>query len=385
MTKLLILLYLLGCFVALLVSQTTGWIVPLSAAHHANAGRADSYSRRHSAVFASSHDSIMPDTVTDLLKHAGIDANNVDIEKVNEKAAFCNTLYRIRYNNNTTCIAKVFSPLALQRMDPDPSRTLGELDRLAASAGLAPEILASNLSGILMEACVGRVLTEELVQQPNFSESANVASALARLHHLPVAPSETNMLWQACDVMLSLTDEAHMNTSTGWTVSRLHHTIEQHREQLHTLQLPITACGHGDCKPSNVFLTDNDTIGTDMSVKFIDLELAGTHYRAFDLAKFWRTNSNDSTDRNRNIFYEAYAATSNTIAGGKPALLDNLELEVDLLLPLTWLEAALFFVCMATQDAAPAPSNHWNELALDRLESYTQCMQGKRFDRLFVL
>jgi thiamine kinase-like enzyme len=378
-----ILLYLLGCVPALLISQTAGWIVPLSAAHHANAGR-DSYSRRHSAAFASSHDSVMPETVTDLLKHAGIDANNVDIEKVKGKAAFCNTLYRIRYNNNDTCIAKVFSQLALQRMDP--SRTLGELDRLAASAGLAPEIMASNSHGILMEACVGRVLSEELVQQPNFSESANVASALAHLHHLPVAPSETNILWKACNVMLSLTDEAHMTTSTGWTLSRLHRTIEQHREQLHTLQLPLTACGHGDCKPSNVFLSDNDTIGTDKSVKFIDLELAGTHYRAFDLAKFWRTNSNaaiDSGDRNRNTFYEAYASTSNTISGGKPASLETLELEVDLLLPLTWLEAALFFVCMATQNAA-ARSSHWNELALDRLESYTQCMQGKRFDRLFV-
>lgn len=382
MTKLLILRYLLGCILALafLISQTTGWTVPLSAAHHANAG-CDSYSRRHSTVFASSQDSTIPDTVTDLLLHAEIDANNVDIEKVNEKAAFCNTLYRIRYNDNATCIAKIFSPLALQRMDN--SRKLGDLDRLAASAGLSPEILASNSDGILMEACVGRVLTEEVVQQPYFSESAaTVASGLANLHHLPVAPSEANMLWKACNVMLSLTDEAHMNTSTGWTLSRLHGTIEKHREQLHTLQLPITACGHGDCKPSNVF------ISADKSVKFIDLELAGTHYRAFDLAKFWRTNSNEAiniTDRNRILFYEAYASTGNAIAGGKPASLETLELEVDLLLPLTWLEAALFFVCMATQDAGLKRSNHWNELALDRLESYTQCMQGKRFDRLFVL
>jgi hypothetical protein len=126
-----------------------------------------------------------------------------------------------------------------------------------------------------------------------------------------------------------------------------------------------------------VFLIDNDTIGTDKSVKLIDLELAGTHYRAFDVAKFWRINSNaaiDSADRNRNMFYEAYASTSNTIAGGKLVSLETLELEVDLVLPLTWLEAALFFVSMATQDAASL-SNHWKQLALERLESYTQCMQ----------
>jgi thiamine kinase-like enzyme len=179
--------------------------------------------------------------------------------------------------------------------------------------------------------------------------------------------------------MLSLTDEANMDTSTGWTLSRLHRTIEQHREQLHTLQLPISACGHGDCKPSNGFLTGNDIIGTDKRVKFIDLELAGTHYRAFDLATFWRTNSNVNIEKNRNIFFEAYASTSNTIAGGKPVSLETLEVEVDLLLPLTWLEAALFFFCMATQDGS-VRSNHWNELALDRLESYTQRMQGKTFD-----
>jgi thiamine kinase-like enzyme len=383
MSKLPILMYTLGCVLTLLISQTTGWIIPLTAQH---AKGRDSFSHRHSAVFASSQDTdVMPDTdtVTGLLEQAGIDANNVMIETVDEKSAFCNTLYRIRYDN-ATAIAKCFSPLALKRMDS--SRTLGELDRLAATAGLAPEILASNSRGILMENCVGRVLTEEVVQQPNFSESASVATALARLHHLPVAPSATNILWKACDVMLSLTDEAHMDTSTGWTLSRLHRTIEQHREQLNALQLPITACGHGDCKPSNVFLVDSDNNdATDKTIKLLDLELAGTHYRAFDLAKFWRTNASiDSTNRNRHIFYETYASTTSNIVGDRPTNVDTLELEVDLLLPLTWLEAALFFTCMATQDAA-AQSNHWNELAMDRLESYSQYMQGKRFDQLYVL
>jgi hypothetical protein len=103
---------------------------------------------------------------------------------------------------------------------------------------------------------------------------------------------------------------------------------------------------------------------------------------------FWRTNSNaaiDITDRNRNIFDKAYASTSNARTGGKSLSFETLELEVDLLLPLTWLEAALFFACMATQDATASRSNYWNELALDRLESYTQCIQGRRFDGLFVL
>jgi hypothetical protein len=57
----------------------------------------------------------MPDTVTDLLLHAGLTCN-VDIETVDENRLFLQ--HRIRYNNNATCIAKVFGPLALQRMEP---------------------------------------------------------------------------------------------------------------------------------------------------------------------------------------------------------------------------------------------------------------------------
>jgi len=324
---------------------------------------------------------LLPDTtVANLLLQAGINTNITTIEILTDKAAFCNTVYRIRYKDtitNPALIAKVFSSLALQRMDA--TRPIGHLDGLAASAGVAPKIAAACETGILMEDCTGTVLTEDLVHGAAFSEQcSDVGTALARLHCLPVEPS-TNMLWKACNVMLSLTDEYLMDTAHGWSLARLYQMVERHREQLESLQLPLTASGHGDCKPANVVL-DNSSV-----VKFIDLELAGTHYRAFDIAKFWRTSAATGTasrnhqahytQENRRAFYQGYSMATNDSV-------ETLELEADLLLPLAWLEAAIFFCCMATQDSQQA--THWNMLATDRLYRYSECMQGKRLDQLYL-
>lgn len=331
---------------------------------------------------------VVPDAVATLLVKAGIDSTDATLEPVTDKAAFCNTVYRVRYNESgRSAIAKVFSPLALKRMDA--TRPLGQLDRLAAAAGIAPNILATTETALLMEDCEGSVITDAMVHGIRGGDDDNtddndvsvctnkVAAALGHLHQLPgVEPSATNMLWRACTVMLSLTDESCLDTTAqGWTLQRLHETVDRHREQLQRLQLPLTASGHGDCKPSNVLAEFNG------SIKFIDLELAGTHYRAFDLAKFWRTAcATDQTEARRRAFYETYAATA--ITDHSKTTVQTLELEADLLLPLAWLEAAIFFGCMATQDAAQA--HHWNGLAADRLEQYTDCMQGKRLDQQYL-
>jgi thiamine kinase-like enzyme len=304
------------------------------------------------------------DKLTELLLAAGMldNADDVSIESLKGENAFCNTLYRI-HGGSRTAIAKLFSPLALARMDP--SRNIGSIDRLAAKARLAPSILATTPTSMIMEECAGRLLSEADLHYPDSSAIPIVATALARLHSIEPKPdlnhSRPNMLWRACQVMLSRSSESH--TAGGWTVERLEEAVKRHKAELDDLEFPLVATGHGDCKPSNVILTSE-------GVKFIDLELAGTHYRAFDLAKMLRTdNPTVSTNLNRRLFLKAYARSISS------ATVDarGLEFEVNMLVPLTWLEAAIFFFCMAGQD--PVKAEKWNRLTLDRLNSYEKSMQ----------
>jgi hypothetical protein len=108
------------------------------------------------------------------------------------------------------------------------------------------------------------------------------------------------------------------------------------------------------------------------------------------LAKFFRTDSpTEFTKQNQRAFYQAYletAATTTTTATPSSSsssseqmtvttTLDDLEREVKLLVPMTWLEAAIFFVCMACQDEVQA--SRWNQLAMDRLMSYQKSVSER--------
>jgi len=291
-----------------------------------------------------------------LLEAAGLERTDVAIESIKGEAAFCNTLYRIRYKN-TTAIAKIFSLLATERMDP--TRSVGELDHLAANHGLAPSILTATDTGILMEECHGRILSEADMHGEDSTICCQVAEALAHLHQINASTNDIhrpNMLWRACEIMLSVTKPSyHLG---DWGIARLRRAVEEHKRQLETLKLPTVTFGHGDCKPSNAILTDD-------GIKFIDLELAGKHYQGFDLAKLWRTDlASQFTERNRRLFFETYI---NSLSGGAVAV-EELQREAELLLPLTWLEAAIFFVYMADHDFAN--KTKWRELALDRFRHY---------------
>jgi thiamine kinase-like enzyme len=298
-----------------------------------------------------------------------------------ETSAYCNSLYRLtlldELDENHTVIAKVFSQLALQRMEP--FRQTGDIDRRVAVEGLGPAILATTDGAILMEDCsAGRVLTEEDVHSENAATiSKSVALSLAHLHHLAEesAVRHENMLWRACDVMFSLSDRNWK--VADWNIDRLCRSLQTHREQLEKEDPVQVDFGHGDCKPSNVLFFP--TASGSPQILFIDWEISGKHYRAFDLAKFLRADQPTAhTEKNRRFFLKAYAAASQRLVDKKTTvvvasdnLVDTLEREVSLLTPLTWLEAALFFVCMSTQD--PLQEKKWNDLALDRLKSYERC------------
>jgi thiamine kinase-like enzyme len=105
----------------------------------------------------------------------------------------------------------------------------------------------------------------------------------------------------------------------------------------------------------------------------IDFELAGPNYRGFDLCKLFRTASpGPGTARNRRAFMEAYHRRA---AGREPTAADVelLLAEADLFLPLTWMEAGVFFLFASVSDGAQ--EGRWRGLAEDRLGNYRGAME----------
>ena len=127
-------------------------------------------------------------------------------------------------------------------------------------------------------------------------------------------------------------------------------------------------------------------------VCFIDFELAGEHYRSYDLFKLFRTKRVAVCRDNLRAFlaeylscqrqgeaHEARAERAVQRQGGAAAhgSVDDLELELDELEaetrvaePLTWLEAAVFFLFAIAE--YPAEASTWEPLARQRWESYLE-------------
>merc|ERR1712232_575033 len=104
----------------------------------------------------------------------------------------------------------------------------------------------------------------------------------------------------------------------------------------------------GSMNPSNVMMSSDGT------VKFIDFELGGPNYRGFDLMKLFRT-SGASSERCLEHFLRVYAASVDDP-------LYPLVKEVRMFTPLTWLEAAVFFLVMP--QFKPEGALKWKELAI---------------------
>ena len=138
------------------------------------------------------------------------------------------------------------------------------------------------------------------------------------------------------------------------------------RRRCDALNLPLVY-GHGDLKPSNVM----ECAAAAGGVCFIDLELAGDHYRGYDLFKLFRTSEQMSRANLRAFLRDYLAATaaadddegragaeapasaksakSARSAKSSAALesslrLDELQAETYASEPLSWLEAAVFFL-----------------------------------------
>lgn len=405
----------------MIVAPPTAWLIFCLLCHLAvalgfppqtNGGRWSTllYSRKHIqyGVEASSRENTeIPFTLTELLVEAGISIDSIEKCEAmdSQDGAFCNKLYRLRLADVATpLIAKVFSPLAMQRMQ-SINKCL-QLHEIVGEQGLGPKVVATSILSetamVLMQECCGRTLTEADLHGSNVSESTEprkcleaTAKTLARFHMLELpleqghslSNSGSNVLFRSCEVMLSLC-EKDWNVVQGWDFDRLRLAF-QHEKELLLDQLSeddLVRAGHGDCKAANVMVLTGDTNRDDLPCRaqLIDLELTGMHFRSYDLAKLFRTKSpTPFSNQNRRVFLEQYASayneqnTKRNNGQDAPQALDpdELERQSDLILPLTWLEAAIFFVCTA---ASSLETMKWNELAADRLACYNQSVSGSK-------
>lgn len=310
---------------------------------------------------------------------------------------FCNSLYLVRdtiastTNTRTIGILKLYSELAQKRMALSGMRPVGSIDNLLGDLGIGPQVYGSSEKALFMAWLEnGVALTEKIVHSPlqkgNKATSttltkpilANVARSLARLHSLSLPSNNlspngsANMLWDSIDVLLERIPDAPARTV-------LRNKVQLQRSQLEGLQLPVVSVGHGDFKPSNVMLLKFHNEKEERaapSIRFIDLETAGSHYRAFDLAKFFRTSTpTPHSSTNQDYFLQNYYSytlsvleTSNMSRRRKYDL-ELLRLESQLLLPMTWLEATIFFY------ASQQPPNDWKTMADIRWHHYELASQ----------
>lgn len=333
------------------------------------------------------------------------------IEELEDHGGFCNHLFRIihtgskkrnphnhqeeaRHNpsfsdDDVDYILKVYSPLARARRNVSGFATNNNIDDTLAELGLGPAIVLSNPLGIIMEYIPSLPLNEADTQASNAKTASilkTVATSLAKLHSFtpPVdddgSSFKNNMLWSSLEVLLSLIGE----TEEG---QYYRNQISWQRNQLDFLELPIVF-GHGDFKPSNIIMVMENDDEHDVVAKFIDFEMVGWHFRAFDLAKLFRattatsssTTTTTTTDQNRQAFLQQYLQQmeKNNDATGATTL-PLLQLESQLLLPMAWLEAAIFFEASASMSLKISDNvsfRQWKKKAKQRKLQYQKACRS---------
>lgn len=255
-------------------------------------------------------------------------------------------------------VSKRYTDLVFLRIDRD---AIGAVDEHAGAHGAGPKILHSSEQGLVMDRLSGRELEEADMHKCDHELLDCVAEALAKFHQLPVptACEGEPMLWRTIDKMMQVVARKPELVPEGVPcVQALFAEIAAARKALEVYD-PKVVLGHGDCKPSNVMLTQEKPY----AVSLIDFELGGPNYRGFDLFKIFRTALPFSDDSLSHFLRSYVAATGDNMPPAKMLA------EVRRFEPLTWLEASIFFLAML--EFKPAEASRWRTLAVDRWEKYT--------------
>lgn len=256
---------------------------------------------------------------------------------------FCNAIYRIR-DGEKEFVAKLLSQMALDRR---PTSSSFQIDLLASSYGIGPRVIECTDYGTLMEFLDGACLAEDNINSPNRDSTLyKIATQLKKFHSLPMDMKDPNMLWFSLEAMLK---DSSLN-------KYLQDELDFQKQKIVPL-VPQSSmvCGHGDFKPSNIYITKEKD-----SVRFIDFELSGLNYRGFDVAKLFRTEGDRNLESQR-LFIKAYTENPHDVK--------LLQLEASVFEPLAWFEAAVFFDYAARRDD-PSNAEQWRDLFKARMACY---------------
>jgi 3-dehydroquinate synthase/2-deoxy-scyllo-inosose synthase len=256
-------------------------------------------------------------------------------------------------------VIKAYTELAFLRLDAE---AIGSVDVHSGENDVGPRVLYSSPQGLVIARVNGRTLEETHIHDDNFSLLGDVATAVAKLHELPVPDvcKGAPMLFRTIDKML----EAAARKPELWPqempgIAEVLEEVEKARVALESRTPSVGLC-HGDLKPSNVIL--DEATG---EVYIIDHELGGPNYRAFDLMKIFRTALKHS-DSSMEHFFRVYS--ENIDGSTSEVKVNKLLQEARMFEPLTWLEAACFF--LALPQFKPQETSKWHALAMERWEKY---------------
>ena len=250
-------------------------------------------------------------------------------------AGFCNWVYRVEMPQPVgSVVVKLFSPLAKLRLTP-PLRGFG--DELAGERGLGPRLLFRNAEGLVCDFVPGDTLTEQHIHGGSVELPKRIAPRLAALHSVALQdarpsqhaahPATQPVLWDFLESMLVHIESADADADAALAnmpdAAEVRREVARMRSRCDALGLPVVV-GHGDLKPSNVM---SDSADPDGGICFIDFELAGAHYRGYDLYKLFRT-AGEMSRANMGAFLTEYLAGlpgTPTSAEARRLMLDELQ------------------------------------------------------------
>lgn len=263
-------------------------------------------------------------------------------------------------------VLKRYKETTMMRVDAD---AVGRVDVLAGENGVGPPVLHASPQGLVMQRLDGRSLEEADMHKHDVGLLEKIAAVLAKLHQLPVpSPCQGEpMLWRSIDKMMEVASRNAKLWPDGVPPAvDISEEAKKARTALDKWNPVIVLC-HGDLLPSSVILSKDGK-----EVHLIDNELAGPNYRAFDIMKIFRTSEKQS-EASMKHFVKTYIEKKSiwrrhlALGTSSQEIAEVIE-ETKLFEPLTWLEAACFFLALPYYK--PDERSRWNALALDRWQKY---------------
>ncbi len=292
-----------------------------------------------------------------------IDAKaEVKLSIVELSSGFCNSVYLVETDGGDKLVVKVYSDLSLLRTE---KHQRGVIDVMASESGLGPAVRWNTNEGVAHDFVPGRILEEQdMHTRRDIGEAC--ARLIAKFHSLETPPEfngDGTLIWKWLERMLNEIESSENKTVLPIDVSELRAEVNRVSTVIRDEENACVVLAHGDLKPSNVILTQSDA----SQVQLIDLELSGPNYRGFDLMKLFRTSHQQYSEERFTHFLKVYCDEMNVDD------VASVEEETKLFLPVSWLEATIFFALVLVLEPRGSDDHaNWEALFLDRWRQYRE-------------